>query len=76
MELVDITPEDSVVPVYLEVLDEEEQAARDTELAQMQAEQAAREAEQIAREEAKISGIAKLMNLGLTEDEATALVGG
>lgn len=75
MELVDITPEDSVVPVYLEVLDEEEQAARDADMAAAQAEQAAREAEQIAREEAKISGIAKLMNLGLTEEEAKVLIG-
>lgn len=76
MELIDVTPEDSVVPVYLEVLNEEEQAQRDAELAQMQAEQAAREAEQIAKEEAKISGMAKLMTLGLSEAEAKALIGG
>lgn len=76
MELIDITPEDSIVPVYLEKLTEEEQAQRDAELARMQEEQAAREAEQIAKEEAKISGMAKLMNLGLTEDEAKALIGG
>ena len=76
MELIDVTPEDSVVPVYLEVLNEEEQAARDAELAAMQAEQAQREAEQIAKEEAKISGMAKLMTLGLSEAEAKALIGG
>ncbi len=35
-----------------------------------------RQAEQLAKEEAKISGLAKLMNLGLTEEEAKALVGG
>ncbi len=35
-----------------------------------------RQAEQVAKEEAKISGLAKLMNLGLTEEEAKALVGG
>ncbi len=35
-----------------------------------------RQAEQIAKEEARISGIAKLMSLGLTEEEAKALVNG
>jgi hypothetical protein len=76
MELVDITPEDSVVPVYLEVLNDEEQAVRDAELAQIQAEQEEREAQRIAKEEAKASGIAKLLALGLTEEEAGALING
>ena len=75
MELVDITPEDSVVPVYLEVLTDEEQAVRDAELAQMQADQEASEAERIAKEEAKANGMAKLIALGLTEEEAGALIG-
>lgn len=75
MELVDITPEDSVVPVYLEVLTDEEQIVRDAELAQAQAEQEAREAERIAKEEAKANGMAKLIALGLTEEEAGALIG-
>jgi hypothetical protein len=75
MELVDITPEDSVVPVYLEVLNDEEQAVRDAELAHMQAEQEAHDAERIAREEAKANGMAKLIALGLTEEEAGALIG-
>lgn len=75
MELVDITPEDSVVPVYLEVLTDEEQAVRDAELAQAQAEQDAREAERVAKEEAKANGMAKLIALGLTEEEAGALIG-
>ena len=75
MELVDITPEDSVVPVYLEVLTEEEQVVRDAELAQMQTDQEAREAERIAKEEAKANGMAKLIALGLTEEEAGALIG-
>jgi hypothetical protein len=75
MELVDITPEDSVVPVYLEVLNNEEQAVRDAELAQMQADQEARESERIAKEEAKANGMAKLIALGLTEEEAGALIG-
>ena len=76
MELIDITPEDSVVPVYLEVLNEEEQAERDAELAKIQAEQEAREAERIAKEEAKATGMAKLIALGLTEEEAGALING
>ena len=75
MELVDITPEDSVVPVYLEVLTDEEQAVRDAELAQAQADQEAREAERLAKVEAKANGMAKLIALGLTKEEAGALIG-
>jgi hypothetical protein len=76
MELVDITPEDSVVPVYLEVLNDEEQVVRDAELAQIQADEEAREAQRIAKEEAKANGMAKLIALGLTEEEAGALING
>lgn len=76
MELVDITPEDSIVPIYLEVLTDEEQAFRDADLAQIAANQEAHEAERIAKEEAKASGIAKLQALGLTEEEAKALING
>ena len=76
MELVDITPEDSVVPVYLEALNDEEQIARNAELAQIQADEEAREAERIAKEEAKVNGMAKLIALGLTEEEAGALING
>jgi hypothetical protein len=73
MELIDITPEDSAVPVYLEVLNEEEQAERDAEIAQIQVDLELRESERVAKNEAKVSGIAKLMALGLTEKEAEAL---
>jgi hypothetical protein len=76
MELIDITPEDSVVPVYLEVLNDEEQTVRDAEIAQAQAEQEEREAQRIAKEEAKANGMAKLIALGLTEEEAGALING
>ena len=76
MELIDITPEDSVVPVYLEVLNEEEQAARDAEQAELAAQEQTRQAELEAKEAAKVSGMAKLMALGLTEEEAGALVNG
>lgn len=41
----------------------------------MQAEVEAREAERIAKEEAKANGMAKLIALGLTEEEAGALIG-
>jgi Mg2+/Co2+ transporter CorB len=76
MELVNITPEDSIVPVYLEVLGEEEQAARDAEQAELLAQEQARQAEVEAKEAAKISGMNKLMALGLTEEEAKALTNG
>jgi hypothetical protein len=76
MELIDITPEDSVVPVYLEVLNEEEQAARDADQAQAVKEQEEFEAQRIAKEEAKANGMAKLIALGLTEKEAGALING
>ena len=42
----------------------------------MQADQEAREAERIAKEEAKANGMAKLIALGLTEEEAGALING
>jgi hypothetical protein len=75
MELVDITPEDSIVPVYLEVLSEEEQAERDAQISQAQANQEAREQEIIAKEEAKARGIAILQSLGLDEEAAKAIAG-
>lgn len=75
MELIDITPEDSVVPVYLEVLNEEEQTKRDVELAKIQEEQEAREAEQQRLVEVKASAVAKLVSgKPLTEEEAKVLV--
>jgi diphthamide biosynthesis methyltransferase len=70
MELVDITPEDSVVPVYLEVLTDEEQAERDAEMAAMLAEQEEREAEAVAKEELKQAALARL---GLSEEEIKAI---
>jgi L-fucose isomerase-like protein len=42
----------------------------------MQAEQEEREAQRIAKEEAKANGMAKLIALGLTEEEAGALING
>ena len=42
----------------------------------LQADEEAREAERIAKEEAKANGMAKLIALGLTEEEAGALING
>jgi len=70
MELVEITPEDSVVPVYLEVLTDEEQAQRDAEQAEMLAQEEARKAEAEAKEELKQAALARI---GLTEDEIKAI---
>ena len=63
------TGEQTVVP-----LTAEEIAQREADAAAFAAEQAAREAEAQAAAEAKASGIAKLLALGLTEEEANALV--
>jgi hypothetical protein len=70
MELVEITPEDSVVPVYLEVLTDEEQAQRDAEQAEMLAQEEARKEEALAKEELKQAALARI---GLTEDEIKAI---
>lgn len=71
IEPIDITPEGSVVPVYLIPLTAEEEAERE----QLAVEQAEREAEKQARISAKESAIAKLAKLGLTEEEAKAVIG-
>ena len=68
MEPEEITPEDSVVPVYLVPLTPEEQAERE----QWVIEQAEREAAETARVEARESAMAKLAKLGLTVDEINA----
>ena len=65
----EITPEDSVVPVYSIPMTAEEIAASEY----------SREifiAEQQAREEARQSALAKLEALGLTTEEIKALTGG
>lgn len=65
----DITPDDSVVPVYLVPLTAEEEAERE----QWAQEQADREAAEEAKKQARISALEKLAALGLTEDEVAAL---
>jgi len=73
MELVDITPEDSIVPVYLEVLTEEEQAIRDADILASKQQREEREAEIEAKALARQSAIAKLAALGLTQEEIDSL---
>lgn len=63
------TGEQQVVP-----LTAEEIAQHEANAAAFVAEQAAREAEAAAAAEAKASGIAKLLALGLTQEEADALI--
>jgi hypothetical protein len=64
------TGERQIIP-----LTPEEIAEREAMAAQALADQAEREAAEQAKAEAKASGIAKLLALGLTEAEATALIG-
>jgi hypothetical protein len=65
----EITPEDSVVPVYLEPMSEEDRLA-------ILAEQEAFIAQQQAIADARQSALAKLESLGLTQEEINALTGG
>lgn len=67
----DITPADSVVPVYLVPLTEEELAEREQWAIEAEELEAAEEAKVVAKETAK----AKLAALGLTEEEVLALLG-
>ena len=67
-EPIDITPEDSVVPVFLIEL-------TDAEIAAQQAEQEAVETAETARQTKLDSAITKLKALGLTESEAKIIIG-
>lgn len=67
---VDITPEDSVVPVYLIPLTPEEEAERE----RFAEEQLEREAAEEAKVAARESALAKLAKLGLTEEEVASLI--
>lgn len=63
------TGEQTIVP-----LTAEEIAQREADAAAFAESQAAAEAEAAAKEAARQSGIAKLLALGLTEEEANALI--
>jgi hypothetical protein len=62
------TGEQTIVP-----LTEEELAERELDRIAAEADQTAREAAETAKAEAKASGIAKLLALGLTAEEISAL---
>jgi len=65
-EAIEITPADSVVPVFLE-------EPTDEEIAERQAQHEAQEAAKAAREAVRESALAKLAALGLTEEELATL---
>jgi hypothetical protein len=71
----DITPEDSIVPVYLVPLTPEEEAQREAEHKTWKQEEKQRELEAEQKEQSRLSALAKLESLGLTEDELKALIG-
>jgi hypothetical protein len=66
----DITPEDSVTPIYLVQLTEEEA----TELEQLAAQEQARVVAIETQRADRQSALEKLGALGLTEDEVRALI--
>ena len=75
IEAIDITPDDSVVPIYLVELTPEEIAEREL-LAQQEAErlQAEQQAE-IDRQNAIETATAKLAKIGLSIEEIQAVIG-
>lgn len=75
MELIDVTPNDSIVPIYVEKLTTKQQAERDADLAAQQQAEADRKAELEAREQLRQSAISKLVaGQPLTTAEAELLV--
>jgi hypothetical protein len=69
---VDITPEGSYAPVYLEEPTSAEIAERQAEF---EAQQQAKEEAEVARQSKLDSAITKLKALGLTEAEAKVVIG-
>jgi hypothetical protein len=72
---IDITPEDSVVPIYLIALTEEEISEREAMLEQHEIDRISAEEKEISRLASRESALAKLAKLGLTEEEARAIIG-
>jgi hypothetical protein len=73
--------DETLMSVFVDVLTEEitERPLNAEEISEREsiiATQETREAQRIAKEEARASGIAKLLALGLTEEEAGALING
>lgn len=71
-EPIDITPDDSVVPVFLIELTDSEIATKEAEY---EALQQAKETAETARQTKLDSAITKLKALGLTESEAKIIIG-
>ena len=67
-EPIDITPDDSIVPIFLI-------EPTDAEIAQREAEKQAKETAETARQTKLDSAITKLKALGLTESEAKIIIG-
>ena len=67
----DITPEDSIVPIYLVPLTDEEQISRDEWNDYI----ISRDLEFEKKEIAKESALSKLEKLGITQEELSALLG-
>lgn len=74
VEPIDITPEDSVVPVFLVPLTAAEEAERAQMAADEEARKVAEEEAAAAKVAARESAVAKLVALGLTEEEAQAFI--
>ena len=71
-EPINITPDDSVVPVFLVELTDAEIAAQQAE---QEATKEAKETAETARQTKLDSAITKLKALGLTESEAKIIIG-
>jgi hypothetical protein len=71
-EPIDITPNDSVVPVFLIELTDAELATKETEF---EAQQEAKTTAETERATKLASAITKLKALGLTEAEAKIIIG-
>ena len=71
----EVTPEDSVVPIYLVPLTAAEIAEREQWAADAEAALAAQEKAENDLVAAKQSALTKLAKLGLTEEEAKAVIG-
>ena len=71
----EITPEDSVVPIYLVPLTPEQENEMAEHASLYEEEVSARELAATQKEAAQTSALAKLALLGLTEEEAKAVIG-
>jgi hypothetical protein len=71
----EITPEDSVVPIYLVPLNQDQIDELEDISNKLESDRIFFEQQQQAIEEAKQSALIKLAALGLTEEEAKAIVG-